>query len=83
MDLFHAVGGNNTSIPAESYAELCCELFGQFCSALDKDNIDEVPADGVHDALRLVLKSYGVSPNDVANSSLAGKHIAKVQGSLK
>jgi len=79
VDLLHAVGSNNASIPAESYAELCCEVFGQFCSALD--TADDTRDDSVEHALRLILKAYGVLPDDIA--SLVPSSTVKVQRSLK
>jgi hypothetical protein len=79
VDLIHAVGSNNASIPAESYAELCCEVFGQFCSALD--TAGDIPQKCIEHALQLILKAYGVLPDDVA--SLVPSSNAKIQGSLK
>jgi hypothetical protein len=79
VDLVHAVGSNNASIPAESYAELCCEVFGQFCSALD--TADDISEDSIEHALRLILKAYGVLPDDI--SSLIPSNNVKIQGSLK
>jgi hypothetical protein len=79
VDLVHAVGSNNASIPAESYAELCCEVFGQFCSALD--TADDIDGDSILHAPQLILKAYGVLPEDIA--SLVPTSKVKVQGSLK
>jgi hypothetical protein len=79
VDLVHAVGSNNASIPAESYAELCCEVFGQFCSALD--TADTIPGHSIENALQLILKAYGVLPDDIG--SLVPTSNVKMQGSLK
>jgi len=79
VDLVHAVGSNKAAIPAESYAELCCEVFGQFCSALD--TADTIPGHSIEHALQLILKAYGVLPEDIA--SLIPTSKVKVQGSLK
>ena len=79
VDLVHAVGSNKAAIPAESYAELCCEVFGQFCSALD--TADTIPGHSIEQALQLILKAYGVLPEDIA--SLIPTSKVKVQGSLK
>jgi len=81
VDLIHAVSSGNAAIPAESYAKLCCEVFGQFCSALD--TADDKPGGSIEHALRLVLKAYGVSPDDIASSLPITGSTAKVQGSLK
>jgi hypothetical protein len=81
VDLVHAVASNNAAIPAESYAELSCEVFGQFCSALD--TADHTPENSIEHALRLILKAYGVMPDDIASSILVPGINVKVQGSLK
>jgi hypothetical protein len=79
IDLVHAVGSNNASIPAESYAELCCEVLGQFCSALD--TADDIDRDSIVHALQLILKAYGVLPEII--TSLVSTSKVEVQGSLK
>jgi hypothetical protein len=84
IDLIHAIGNNTASIPAESYAELCCEVFGQFCLALDLNDHGtlELRRESVPTALRLLLKAYGVSQDDLYSSPL-GLGATKIQGSLK
>jgi hypothetical protein len=79
VDLVYAVGSNNAAIPAESYAELCCEVFSQFCSALEI--ADDIPENSIEHALRLILKAYGVLPDDIA--SLIPSNNIRIQGSLK
>jgi hypothetical protein len=79
VDLVHAVGSNNAAIPAESYAELCCDIFNQFCSALE--TADDIPENSIEHALRLILKAYGVLPDDIL--PLAPGSNVKTQGSLK
>jgi len=81
VDLVHVVSSGNAAIPAESYANLCCEVFGQFCSALD--TADDNPGGSIEHALRLVLKAYGVSPDDIASSFPIPGSTVKVQESLK
>lgn len=81
VDLVHAVSSDNAALPAESFAELCCEVFGQFCSALD--TAEGNPGGNIEHALRLLLKAYGVLPDEMGSFLPIPGSTAKVQGSLK
>jgi len=83
-DLIHASESNTATIPAESYAVLCCQLFGLFCSALDSVDSDKGGQGGVvRHALCLLLKAYGVSLEDINASCLGQNGVAKLGGSTK
>jgi len=83
-DLIHASESNTATIPAESYAALCCQLFGLFCSPLDDMDPDEAGQEGnARHALCLLLKAYGVSLDDINASCLGQIGVAKQGGSIK
>lgn len=72
-DLVSAVGSNTASIPAESYAELCCDMFGHLCVTIEHEiegHELDLAESCVRQGLLLVLKAYGVSPNEIKSTSL-------------
>lgn len=86
-DLVSAVGSNTASIPAESYAELCCDMFGHLCLAIEHDIVGhelDLAESSVRQGLLLVLKAYGVSPDEIKSTSLGSDGDGTlIAGSLK
>jgi len=84
VDLIHASESNTAPIPAESYAALCCQLFGLFCSAVDNVDSDKGCQEEIaRHALCLLLKAYDVSLDDINASCFGQNGVAKLGGSIK